>query len=116
MINFADYPRGVHSRFTRLGIAAVLATRENRKPPLLKKKYTYTYIYFDMSTRYMKKVYGDVTLEGNDDTSDTEVSVTSNAKSKSFNVFDVVCRTKRCQSYFIPLWMMVTLTISRAHS
>lgn len=49
-----------------------------------------------MSTRYMKKVYGsDVTLEtGNDNTSDTEVSVTSNAKSKSFNVFDVVCRIK----------------------
>ncbi|XP_018368623.1 PREDICTED: transcription factor 25 [Trachymyrmex cornetzi] len=45
-----------------------------------------------MSTRYMKKVYGsDVTLEtGNDNASDTEVSVTSNTKSKSFNVFDVL--------------------------
>ncbi|XP_018402780.1 PREDICTED: transcription factor 25 [Cyphomyrmex costatus] len=43
-----------------------------------------------MSTRYMKKVYGDMTLEtGNDDTSDMEASVTSN-KSKSFNVFDVL--------------------------
>lgn len=43
-----------------------------------------------MSTRYMKKVYGgDVTLE-NDDASDTEVLVTSNVKSKSFNVFDVL--------------------------
>lgn len=40
----------------------------------------------------MKKVYGgDVTLEtGNDDASDTEVSVTGNTKSKSFNVFDVL--------------------------
>jgi len=49
-----------------------------------------------MSTRYMKKVYGgDVTLEkDNDDMSDTEVSVTNNVKSKSFNVFDVVRRTK----------------------
>ncbi|XP_036141466.1 transcription factor 25 [Monomorium pharaonis] len=46
-----------------------------------------------MSTRYMKKVYGgDVTLEkGDSDVSDTEeVLVTSNAKSKSFNVFDVL--------------------------
>lgn len=36
--------------------------------------------------------------KGNDDVSDTEVSVTSNVKSKSFNVFDVVRRTK---SFFI---------------
>ncbi|XP_071635569.1 ribosome quality control complex subunit TCF25 isoform X2 [Temnothorax longispinosus] len=47
-----------------------------------------------MSTRYMKKVYGSdgwTTLEkDNDDASDAEVPVTSNAKSKSFNVFDVL--------------------------
>ncbi|XP_011860467.1 PREDICTED: transcription factor 25 [Vollenhovia emeryi] len=45
-----------------------------------------------MSTRYMKKVYGsDVTLgKGNDDTSDPEVSMTDNARSKCFNVFDVL--------------------------
>jgi len=66
-----------------------------------------------MSTRYMKKVYGgDVTLkEDNDDMSDTEVSVTNNVKSKSFNVFDVVCRTKHWH-HFIPLWMTVTLMIA----
>lgn len=68
-----------------------------------------------MSTRYMKKVYGnDVTLEkSDDDASDTEVSVTN--KSKSFNVFDVVRRTS--ESYhFISFWMTMTLTISCAHS
>ncbi|KAL6263202.1 hypothetical protein P5V15_006002 [Pogonomyrmex californicus] len=45
-----------------------------------------------MSTRYMKKVYGDdvILAKGDDDASDTEVSVRSNAKSKSFNVFDVL--------------------------
>lgn len=55
-----------------------------------------------MSTRYMKKVYGsDVTLEkSNDDASDTEVSVTNNAKSKSFNVFDVVRR--KLSFHFLP--------------
>ncbi|XP_029671203.1 transcription factor 25 [Formica exsecta] len=45
-----------------------------------------------MSTRYMKKIYGnDVILEkDNDSASDTEISVTSDTKSKSFNVFDVL--------------------------
>lgn len=48
----------------------------------------------------MKKVYGgDVTLE-NDDASDTEVLVTSNVKSKSFNVFDVVRRS--CKIILFP--------------
>lgn len=68
-----------------------------------------------MSTRYMKKVYGnDVTLEkGVDDASDTEVPVTSNVKSKSFNVFDVVRRT--CKHYhFISLWMTAMLMINYA--
>jgi len=57
-----------------------------------------------MSTRYMKKVYGDdVTLEkDDDDMSDTEVSVTNNVKSKSFNVFDVVRITKHWH-HFISL-------------
>lgn len=69
-----------------------------------------------MSTRYMKKVYGgDVTLEKDDDTSDIEILVTNNAKSKSFNVFDVVCRT--CKSYhFVPFRITVTLTINCVHS
>lgn len=66
------------------------------------KKKTF-HIYLEMSTRYMKKVYGnDVTLEkGDDDASDTEISLPSNTKSKSFNVFDVVRRT--CRRHFIPL-------------
>lgn len=46
-----------------------------------------------MSTRYMKKVYGgDVIAEkDNNSASDTEILVTNDTKSKSFNVFDVVC-------------------------
>lgn len=46
-----------------------------------------------MSTRHMKKVYGnDIIFEKDNDTaSDTEISVTNDTKSKSFNVFDVVC-------------------------
>lgn len=45
-----------------------------------------------MSTRYIKKIYGrDVIPEKDDSASDTEISVTNDAKSKSFNVFDVVC-------------------------
>lgn len=46
-----------------------------------------------MSTRYMKKVYGgDVIAEkDHNSASDTEISVTNGTKSKSFNVFDVVC-------------------------
>lgn len=45
-----------------------------------------------MSTRHMKKIYGsDVILEKDYDASDAEISVTNDIKSKSFNVFDVVC-------------------------
>lgn len=46
-----------------------------------------------MSTRYMKKIYGNdvILVKDNDSASDTEISVTSDTKSKSFNVFDVVC-------------------------
>ncbi|KMQ98420.1 transcription factor 25 [Lasius niger] len=44
-----------------------------------------------MSTRYIKKIYGsDVIPEKDDSASDTEISVTNDAKSKSFNVFDVL--------------------------
>lgn len=45
-----------------------------------------------MSTRYMKKIYGsNVILEkDNDIVSDTEISVTNDTKSKTFNVFDVL--------------------------
>ncbi|XP_011144810.1 transcription factor 25 isoform X2 [Harpegnathos saltator] len=45
-----------------------------------------------MSTRYMKKVYGGdvITEKENNDASDTEISVTNDTKSKSFNVFDVL--------------------------
>lgn len=44
-----------------------------------------------MSTRHMKKIYGsDVILEKDYDASDTEISVTNDTKSKSFNVFDVL--------------------------
>lgn len=51
-----------------------------------------------MSTRYMKKVYGsDVILDkDNDGASDVEISVTNDTKSKSFNVFDLVCKDKYC--------------------
>lgn len=46
-----------------------------------------------MSTRYMKKVYGsDVLFEkDNENENEIENSIIGNVKSKTFNLFDVVC-------------------------
>ncbi|EZA51501.1 hypothetical protein DMN91_000628 [Ooceraea biroi] len=48
-----------------------------------------------MSTRYMKRIYGGNAIreENNEAASDTEVSVTNDTKSKSFNVFDVLSQS-----------------------
>lgn len=93
MINFADSRReAVNTQQIYEELQAFSRRETVAKSSLLEKKYI-PCIYLKMSTRYMKKVYGgNVTLEKGDDTSDTEVPVTSNAKSKSFNVFDVVCK------------------------
>lgn len=60
-----------------------------------------------MSTRYMKKVYGSDVIAEDDhnNASDTEISVSNDTKSKSFNVFDVVCGDK----YPLIMGMIYTL-------
>lgn len=46
-----------------------------------------------MSTRYMKKVYGSDMLSEKDSENENEIdnSIIGNVKSKTFNLFDVVC-------------------------
>lgn len=116
MINFADCRRvGEYLRFTRFG-----GRRSHKRQllSLLEKNTFHIFTHLKMSTRYMKKVYGsDVILEkDNDDASDVEVSVSSNAKTKSFNVFDVVRRNLYRHCHFISFWVRVMLMVSCAHS